>query len=330
MEIMSYGLKPYSANSPIQAQKTSFSMFSEVSFGHKINADRAELHLAKGLMKLKNFSIAEYKTLSEKEKQALREEYKTLPEIHGSYFNLNAEKLHDAASYYIKSHLDEKYGEGKYAVITIGRSLSSIGKVLGYKIGEENVINIPMSRAAQYLDQSRVNRLKKDGAIDNFRNYLATQGLEKDKISSSEKHYVIIDYTYTGDSLRGAKKLLTRDDLLGDKNISAVSVNDCIKDDNICSHLDSDLMSCNYKDFSFVDTAPNLLEIPSAAINTRKADYSSQLMWFKLLDNQMTKPKEVSFQPKEFQLKEPEFQPRILIFWESLKNFLGLNKSDKV
>ena len=48
-------IKSYSTNYPIQAQKTSFPKLAQISFGHKLISDRADLDVAKGLKKLKNY-----------------------------------------------------------------------------------------------------------------------------------------------------------------------------------------------------------------------------------------------------------------------------------
>ena len=106
-----------------------------------------------------------------------------------------------------------------------------------------------------------------------------------------------MDYTYSGKSLKGAQQLLTRNDLLGNKNISAISIDQCMPDNYVHKYIDLSLMPKDYKKYSFVDYAPNLSDVPSATVDTQKADYSAQLLWFKLLDNQIIKPKEVSFQP---------------------------------
>ena len=113
-----------------------------INFCSKIKVDSLELTLSKSFKKLGNFTIKEYKTLSEPEKQTLRGAYTEMTKRNTLHYYKKDETMHNEIAENMKQYFDDKYGKNKYKVITIGRSLSSIGKVLGYKIGEKNVINI--------------------------------------------------------------------------------------------------------------------------------------------------------------------------------------------
>lgn len=264
-----------------------------VSFCGNVKTDTVNFAFTKGLKKLKNFSIEEYKTLTQEEINAIRDEYKNLKCADDNYIQ-RCEQIHGKAAESIRTTLNKMYGEGNYKVITIGRSLSSIGKVLGYQIGEENVINIPMSSAGRFLNKEYVRNMEADGDIEILQEWLAKHGLNREGITNSGKQYVIMDFCLSGASLRGAEKLLTRSDLLGDKNIKAMDIKDCIKDKKFAASLHNELTFCNYKHFSFVDTCYSVPEMDSAMINTEKADIVQKLMWFKLLDNEMRPPESVS------------------------------------
>ena len=98
--------------------------------------------LDRAMSKLHNISKAEYDVLSEVEKAALREKIETSK---GVLLNSTVQKdinYHHFATESIKKVFDKQYGEGNYVVVTIGRSLSSISKLLEMKIGSENVKNI--------------------------------------------------------------------------------------------------------------------------------------------------------------------------------------------
>ena len=166
---------------------------NSINFCGNCKVDEISPFLNKALSKLKKFSITEYKTLTEEEKTRLRDEYSALMEPKKAEA---VEVFHDIFTERIRDKLDRHYGKGNYKVIIIGRSLSSISKVLGYKIGEENVINIPFSNGVQYLKEENLENIKKMGYIDIFREYLDTKGLNKNKIQIEQhilyKHNAII------------------------------------------------------------------------------------------------------------------------------------------
>ena len=251
-----------------------------------IKTDIADLTLYKGLNKLKDFSVEEYKTLTKAELKRLRKEYRKYASF---LFHDGIEAKHTQAADAIKTHLDREYGKNNYTVITIGRSLSSIGKVLGYKIGEGNVINIPMSAGKQYLSGRCQQNLGEYGYISKLKDFLAQKGLKKEDIETSGKKYIIMDFCASGKSLEGAKKLLTREDVLGDKNIEKLDVMSCIENKKLYVHLKSDLLNCRYKRYSFVESAYSITDMPEAYVDTQTSNTEKRLTWFKLLDNEMRK-----------------------------------------
>ena len=277
------------------------------SFCGKIKADSLELTLSKSLKKLGNFTIKEYKTLSEPEKETLRATYNELTKRNMQFYYKNAEVMHDEIAENMKQYFDKKYGKKKYTVITVGRSLSSIGKVLGYKIGEKNVINIPLSGADKFAIAGYIEHCRREGGINILRKYLNKIGLNRKQISHSKKTYVITDYCNTGESLNGAKRLLTEPDVLGSKNIEAVDVLTTIKSPYYRNEVKNTLQACKYKKFAFVKQAHKLEDIPSANIDPQKAELDQKLVWFNLLDNQVT--------PKDLQTKT---EPHRSLFWDSI------------
>lgn len=262
-----------------------------VKRGETLAKDTVELFVSKSLKKLKDFSLENYSALSEEEKVLLREKYKELSSK--SDFYRNAEGLHDSTTDSIKSYFDKLYGKDSYVVIMIGRSLSSIGKVLGYKLGKDNVKNIPMSFAPYFRSSECVEKLKKLGRIDELNSYLASIGLTKSAIARSGKQYVIMDYCFTGSSLEGATKLLKRDDVLGNsKKIVPHDIMDCLNNKNDKIRLGGYLQSSLFKNFSFVKESSFLKNISSSVVDPQQAELKTQLMWFKLLDNYMIKQQE--------------------------------------
>ena len=241
------------------------------------------------LSKFKNFTPEEYNKFSEYELDLLRRFYK----ISISQLNNYSDKVdfyHQAIPDFMKATLDKKYGQGNYVVIVIGRSLSSIGKSLGYRIGEKNVINIPMSYARRFITDEGYHELNNANAMKIFKNYLNSIGLTKEEVHNSGKKYVIADYCINGDSLAGAQVLLKSPSLLGaNENIVGWNV---IKDYVAANPKDSkinDVMSrCSFKLFAFVDKCGWLGDMQKAVINPEKASESTRLYWFRILDNFMT------------------------------------------
>ena len=239
------------------------------------------------LNKLQNYTIKEYNNLSEQELQILRRSY----EIISTEESRNHEEMHTDTSALIRCICDKKYGEDGYVAITIGRSLSSIGKCLGYQIGEDRVINIPLTGAGNYRNKEYVEKEKQNGGLTVLNEYLKSVGLNKEEIEKSDKKYVIMDYCFTGDSLKGAKALLTRDDVLGDKNIDSLDIIYEVR--QVCANtfgkeLKEYMRDEIIKDLSFVEQAFDLREVPNAIVDTTKCSIENRLLRFKILDNIVT------------------------------------------
>lgn len=238
-----------------------------------------------GMSKFKTFSMQEYKKLSYWEKVALRLKYKIL-----NFKNYKEAKtsefIHSHAAEEIKNSLDKKYGTNKYSVVVIGRSISSIGKVLSYKIGEDNVYNIPMSNAQRFLISDNV----KSEDLYNLKKYIESIGLSK-KIKDSSNKIIIMDYCITGSSLKGANSLFKDYLYKNNKNINKENVTNLINDIRLrmnCKYL---FLINKYKNLSFVEKCKNLNQISSSLVEPQKKSEKTKLTWFKLLDNEMSNKK---------------------------------------
>ena len=270
------------------------------------------------IKRMHDFSISEYQSLSADEIKLLRSQFKKLSDSPPSFYE-NMAEIHDFAATAMKKVFDRRFGENKYVVIPIGRSLSTIGKVLGYKIGEENVINIPLSNAKRfaippYSIQYRelIQNIKSNEDLETFLDFLSQHNLSRHNIETGGKNYILTDYCTSGLSLEGAETLFKSDLVWGNckNNIFAV---DFLKIfDNITfqpqkfsrtlqveinksdSHhiknlLEYKLFSSKYKKFSFVERSESLSETPLAAAEqtVKNKDKKVKLVWFNLLDNEM-------------------------------------------
>ena len=286
-----------------------------------------------------NFSAEEYSKLSTQEINRLRYECRnTLPTNEARTINI----LHDFAANCLKSVFDKRFGENNYIVITIGRSLSSIGKVLGYKIGENNVKNIPLSSIGRFY--TGINSEKYNDFVDTittreslttFLKYLESKNLSKENIQNSGKNYIIMDFCSTGKSLKGAEQLFKSDYIYGNnkniyavdfiqliKNIDPISykeITDQNKDINFLDTLLQDLFCSKYKKLATVHHTCRLKDVydktPEEII--KNADKETKLLLFKLLDYQMTKNKNKNFDIKfidenfadTFKIPEQKIEP---------------------
>ncbi|GEM_PF-6864241 len=301
-------------NKPLKTRAVSTGEFSTpINFRGAIPKDCAEFALSKGLKKISDYTISEYKNLSETELTKLREAYHSGLGVQKDYYQM-LEYLNDMAATKVEKYCDKKFGEGKYKVITIGRSLSSIGKVLGYKIGEDRVVNVPLSDAVQYINTNNIERLKETSDdVENFTKFLNSKGLSKEELKNKKTKYVIMDYCATGKSLDGAYNLFTDKDVLGEKHVYALDINDCIDDFADASSLEAHLCTCSFKRYAYVGRAERLKDVPSAA-KIPEGSMHDKLFRFKLLDNEMQRQKTA---PKH---TEPQKQSFFKTVWNKLFN----------
>ena len=91
-----------------------------------------------------HFNKEEYLKLSEAQKDKIRTQFNLIMENENDNLRLIGE-INAYISDCVKTMFDKEFGEGKYVVLPIGRSLSTIGKSLGVRIGEENVVDIEIN-----------------------------------------------------------------------------------------------------------------------------------------------------------------------------------------
>lgn len=248
------------------------------------------------LSKLKKVNFAEYNLLTKVEKDVLRNSLKNLLNFDTMKKDLG---LHQYASECIKQALDQEYGADNYVVVTIGRSLSSIGKFLSFKIGEDNVKNIPLSNLSNssILGMSPSEKFMATADLKSYKEFLESVGLSKEDVESSNKNFVILDYACTANSIKNAYKILTSDCFLGNKkkNITLSTIQDFLPIDNYRqekANLLASLMYGAYKTYSFVnrlhnidkDTILDAIDINSPSQIEEKR-YLKKLFAFYMLDS---------------------------------------------
>lgn len=259
------------------------------------------------LAKLKKVNLSEYKTLSDIEKNTLRKTIKNLAISKTINQNFNWDlDLHQYASECIKQALDTEYGAGNYVVVTIGRSLSSIGKFLGFKIGEDNVKNIPLSDLSniETTGTAPIEEFVMKNDVNSYKSFLDSEGLSKKDIEISGKKYIILDYAYTGNSIKNAYKILTSDSFWGNKNknVTFSTIQDFFPE-KAYSNKSADLLAAlafsKFKTYSFVERLNNSENFSDRQANNEKIEllkekkYIKKLFAFNMLDAYYGKNKQL-------------------------------------
>lgn len=156
-------------------------------------------------------------------------------------------KLNCYAADKIKRELDNKYGENNYVLIAVGRSISSIAELMG-SMGADTKI-IPMSG----LRRTNVKLIPAKG-LRKYKAFLNKIGLSKSKLEENkDKTYILMDYAYYGRSLENTKKILKRDDMLGNAdNLISVPISVILDEDYIDKGYQRLFEYNRFKNYSFV------------------------------------------------------------------------------
>ena len=280
----SINTKTYS-NARCYTQKTPTGYFSNVVLSNNNPAVYFKgVNTSFAIDKLNEFSVKEYKKLSPDFIRKLRQECSQI--LYSSKMQdktKDIEAKHEIASNFIINALDSQYGKDNWVIISLGRSVSSILKVIGYKIGEERAKQLPMTRANRFIDEKSIKALEGTEDLEVLKKYLDSIGLNKKNIAESNKHYVLTDYCYSGGSLLGGYKLLTSDLLLGNTpKIHKVDVMSVIP-----LQFDEYFYHGKFKEYSEVKQCRDLKETANSLCDISSLSRESKLMRFKLLDNVM-------------------------------------------
>ena len=202
-------------------------------------------------------------------------------------------KYHDIVATEMKSRLEEDYGAGNFVVISIGRSVSSICKCLGYKIGEENIIQLPLSRASRFCYPYNFSKLKQE-AIDILTNYMASMGMTKKAVQTSGKKYIFTDYRNFGATMAATERLFTSDRMFG--NTDNMKFNDILKllhydyfhtDELSYQQLFDTLANLKFKSLSVVNMCDNLFRTAKSVYKPEDWDLLLKSFYFKFMDNEV-------------------------------------------
>lgn len=287
--------------------------------------------LQKAFSKLRKINISEYKSLTDLEKQVLRQEIAKIKNLNTKVEVLKEDiKIHQFITETIIKAFDIEYGRGKYVIIPIGRSLSSIGKLLEFKIGEDSVKNIPLSNLSIFdpKQHNQVDQWSKIADVEAYKRYLASIGLSREKIENSNKQYIIMDYVFSGKSLKNAYKILTSDTFFGNKmrNITFVSTQEILPQNHSKEKgtLAVDLQRSAFKLYSYVDKINIINEVTiQRCVDYNKFSMSEEsvklrkLFGFGLMDSKFDSKAAKEFQDIVFQSDVRCFPGQNKCFWNS-------------
>ena len=150
-----------------------------------------------------------------------------------------------------KANLDKKYGEGKYVLIAMGRSIASIAELMEKMGAQVRIIPISCLRSVEYIDDCVTQNGKKV-----YKEFLETKGLSGDILRSNpEKKYILADYTNGGQSLKNAEKLLR--DIFGNvPNLKASSIANILGKDYESRGIPDLFLEMRFKYYSPVGKLP--------------------------------------------------------------------------
>ncbi len=184
----------------------------------------------------------------------------------------------------IKSYFDGLYGTNNYTLIAVGRSVASIAEVT--KALGVDVKIIPLSGLKNGLPGNISN-------TDIYKKYLDSIGLNKNNLAGKRKH-ILIDYTYSGNSLQAAQSFLEQNCLaIKKEQLAPISINSLLMDEFYNNGWDL-LFSLNrFKLYSVVgklniDNLKNVFiqanDITAEEYKSRAARYIRKLFLFHVFD----------------------------------------------
>ncbi len=171
------------------------------------------------LSRTKKFDIDFYRSLSEYEKNILRE-------LCSKNKNLKtAVEENLSVGLFLKSYLDKEYGENKYAFVSLGTSPATLARVLEFSGVETKYLPISHLRELLLSDILFLGNKK----LEPYKQFLSQQGINNEKIKNSDKEFLFFDYTATGQSLNLFEALMKMRLKIKSSNIHYLSLNELLK-----------------------------------------------------------------------------------------------------
>lgn len=104
----------------------------------------------------------------------------------------------------LKESLDKLYGRDNYVFVSVGRSSAPVARIFEFSGVETKYLPISgLAPKKEYLEN--VQGIK---GLDEYKNILNMQGMDKKSMLKSTKKYLFYDYTKNGTSLNIVKKIM--------------------------------------------------------------------------------------------------------------------------
>ena len=212
----SFGILRYSSNSLLKPINK-----DTVEISSKNNTETAEELFDKYLSEKHKFTVKDYKSLSVNSINEIRK----ICSKHEDVVNAVEETLPAALD--IRCYLNKKYFNGDYTLISIGTSPAMICKTLEYMGKKVKYIPITSIRNITMEDIDKLN--KDDKRKIPFKNYLEDNGVTPKSIKDGNEHFIFIDYTYTGRSLKNFSEIMERCFNINHEDVEYISLNNLIQ-----------------------------------------------------------------------------------------------------
>ena len=107
---------------------------------------------------------------------------------------------------WLKNYYDEKYGENGYVFLSVGTSPAGAAKAMEYMGADVRYLPISDIRHVDIEDKSQIDKyMKKE-----YKDFLNSIGITKEKIEKDDKHYIIADYVCYGKTLKNMNFIMNK------------------------------------------------------------------------------------------------------------------------
>lgn len=106
----------------------------------------------------------------------------------------------------LKEYYDMKYGEKGYVIVSIGTSPAPAAKAMEYIGADVRYVPISGLGHVEIEDTAQIDKYM----TQNYKDFLNSIGITKEKIESDNRHYVILDYVYSGNTLKNIDFILDK------------------------------------------------------------------------------------------------------------------------
>lgn len=125
---------------------------------------------------------------------------------------------------HLKEYYDATYGKEKYVIVSIGTSPAPAAKAMEYMGTDVRYVPISGLGHVKITDKAQIDKyMTKD-----YKSFLDSIGITKEKIEDDDKQYIFLDYTYSGKTLENINFVLREGLGIDERKFSCDSLNDVL------------------------------------------------------------------------------------------------------